>query len=399
MNSYNQETRLYYTRGKAAPSKTKVIAKPSPIQDKKKLASLIITLSMIAGILSMNTKSEGANSLPHREYPITSQGYDVEISAKPKLVDFKSIRTQTSKGKMGAEYGRLLGLPVESAEAIDVPKVANVNWEKSISHLWDLKLGRRNVSDSARANASKVVSDYANKPKDLKTISQFVKQVDRSAVEMHAQIDFKALCSAVNVEHCSSLVRLTKRIRGRNLVSYGMTELFPSDNGEFNYIALDTILRNAGETYLDAVPAGYDRLLSKGFYQFTSFAIRRDDSGRMGGVTIVDTYAGKKLGDSVIGLDYKDAHKAAYAMAVYNLAQVMRTMSARDADTLATKCDIAQVTEAIAIAHHLPADAWVATRTWVSHGCSKPIQSYLTKALVIYADKTASNYKALSAHI
>lgn len=319
----------------------------------------------------------------------------------PTKVDFSYVggRSQNHGKLIGAPYGRLIGIYGSKSRPAFLPESHTVVWSDTLLDQWNQKLRRPDVSPATRKWASSIVANYKNSPRDTKSIKTYVSQVDSAARQMHNSINYGQLCSKLKVSNCTALYKTMGRIDGRSLTAFGMTELFPSDKGEFNYVMMDTILRNAGENYIQSLPSMGDNLLSTGVYQWTSYAIRRDDSGKLGGVTIIDNFAGRHLSGSVVHLKQRDNHKATFAMATYNIAMAMRGMSDTDANRLANVCSSSGLNQAIAVSHHMPAPAWEGIRKWVKSGCSKPIQSFLNPHLKIYAQKTSANYNAIIEHI
>lgn len=358
-------------------------------------ALTVLTLvSVFSGDSANGAVSEGSV-----EKPSVQKTYDPKLlGSYTTTVDFQYMTHGNTQRKISAPYGALIGVRSSKDNPAFIPITQKVNWGNTLKRMWVAKLDRPDVSGATRTWADRIVMRYKNKVRDVKTIDTFVDQVDLAAREMDARINYNAMCSSLRISQCQSLQMTMDRIGGRNLVAYGMTELFPGQNGDFNYQSLDLILRNAGENYLDAIPAGGDDLLSKGLYQFTSLAIRRDDSKKIGGVTFVDNFAGMKLSGSVVHLKMRDSHKAAFAFATYNIANTMRGMNEVDAHRLATTCPISDVTELIAVSHHQPSRSWSAGRRWVHEGCNKPLRMYLNSHLTEYATKTAANYRALMSH-
>ena len=310
-------------------------------------------------------------------------------------VDFNFVSKGKRPVRMGAGNSALIGIRYDKSKNGLIPAKAKINWAKALKVQWKHKLARPDVSPATRKWADKIVAKYENAPRDTKTAKAFIVQIDIAAKQMHRAIDYGKMCHDLKIDNCTAYYQVMGRIKGVNLAAYGMTELFPSHNGDLNYAMLDTILKSAGENYLDSIPAGGDSLLSKGFYQMTSLAIRRDSSGLLGGVTFIDNYAGMKLPGSVVRLKLSDTHKAAFALAAYNIAFIFRGMSDKDAYIFTHKCSIKGLTQLIAIGHHQPRGGVIAGKKWVHDGCIRPIQYYLNPHLKEYAFKTETNFNAI----
>ena len=77
---------------------------------------------------------------------------------------------------------------------------------------------------------------------------------------------------------------------------------------------------------------------------------------------------------------------------------MMRGMNEKDANTLASKCSMSDLTQFIAVSHHMPSKGVQAGRTWVHAGCVHPYKTYVGGALREYAEKTEVNYNYIVSH-
>jgi hypothetical protein len=360
--------------------------------------AIVLLLSMIF-LFEGDHKAKGAVGFhlnptqKHEQEPVNPK----LLGNYTMLVDMSSIRGSTKhpSKKIGHAYAHLAGIKPVGLRPSFVPQSHQINWAVTLAEAWDRKLARPNVSPAARKWAGKIVAKYSDSKRDTKSAEQYIAQVDNIVKQTHNEINYGALCTTFKITECTALYTTMGRIRGRSIAAYGLSENFPSDDGQFNYRMFDMILQNAGENYLHSIPSQGDDLLSTGLFQFTSLAIRRDNSGKLGGANIVDNFAGRRLPGSVVRLSTRQAHKAAFELATYNIAMTMRGLNHVEADRLAHKCPVSGLTEVIAIGHHQPAPTWVAARRWVKSGCNKPLQSFLNPHLKIYAHKSASNYTAL----
>ena len=366
----------------------------------KHLRAISLACLLVISLVLMFTgggKASGAVEF-YNDSPVSKKPIDPKLLGDYTMVvdmsDISSAGTREHK-RIGSQYAYLAGIKPVGRLPTFIPKTHKTNWSVILGNMWDNKLSRPNVSPASRAWATRIVMRYADNKRDTKSAIAYVSQVDTAVHQMNDRINYTALCSKLNIRECDNLQKTMSRVRGQNIAAYGMTELFPSTDGEFNYKMMDMILKNAGENYLHAIPSQGDDLLSTGIYQFTSYAIRRDDSGKLGAVNFVDNFAGRRLSGSVAHLKQRDAHRAAFAFATYNIAMVFRGLNHADADRLATKCSVDGLTQAIAVAHHMPGPAYESTRRWVRSGCSKSIQSFLGPHLKMYAQKTETNLHAI----
>lgn len=309
--------------------------------------------------------------------------------------DVKVDFTNMKNAEVGALVGGYLGFRGK------LPNSTEIDFASSLNKLWARKLRIKNVSPATQKTAASIVSRYANNPKDTKGIREFVATIDSVAVQAHSGIDFPQLCKKVKVDKnkCAMYSIVAGRLRGNNIAAYGMTELFPSKSGSFNYVLLDTVLRNAGENYLQSIPALGDKYLSFGFYQFTSFAVRQD-AEHTEGANVVANASKYSIPGSVSALEGRMHHRAAYYFATYNLGRLIHRLNNTEANTLLSgACTTSQLTQFVAVAHHNPKHALRNAEKWIHEGCKKPLQSYLGPRLVAYAAKTAVNLKVLNERI
>jgi len=396
---------------------TKMILKRNPNQLPKKLERLkyevrtqpIMTALTIAAFAFALSKcaSPDAEALPVVQTIDATAMEQTVIVPSPLANGPKGHETAEvdfsymAKGsKIGPMMGAYFGIPSSKDRPAFVPESATVNWADNVQSLWNKKLKFKNVTPSTVKNAHIIVDRYASSARDTKTLREFVSQVDVVVDETHASINYTTLCKSMKIadNKCTAFKQTMGRVQGKHIVAYGMTEIFPAHNGEYNIIALDTLLRNAGENYIDSIPALGDKLLSKGMYQFTSYAVRRDDH-LVGGANFVDNHAGMKLPGSVLYLTGKNNHKAAFEFATYNIGMLVRKLDDKGVKTLATRCSMEQLDEYIATAHHMPAKAVKNAVRWVNAGCTKSYRAYTGSHLGEYAKKTSLNYTALSSFL
>lgn len=271
-----------------------------------------------------------------------------------------------------------------------LPATADIDYGASLEAMWTKKLNRSSVSGATLKNGMKIVDRYRLGDPGLTNTDGFIAQSQGAINAGYNAIDWDGYCNYKRLrEHqCEALQAVAGKLRGKNLIAYGMTELFPGMDGNFNKAALDTILQHGGAEYIQSIPAMYDQYLSFGFYQFTSFAIRHDTT--VEGASQVGLFSDKKLPGSVLNLKGETHHLAAYYFAIHNLATLAKRLDTADADRL-TKCPMLGVTQFIATAHHLPAPSVRAAKRWVGHCNTKPYTEYVSGSLKTYALKTKAN--------
>lgn len=309
-------------------------------------------------------------------------------------VDLSSLPAK----KLSDLYAKFLGIPNGP-----VPREASIDFEKNLAHLWAGKIERKDSSDSTQANVDQVLAYYrANKNK--MPLKEFVRLADKEVSLVKANIDWAKLCriERLNGERCQILLAISKGIVGKDIIAYGMTEIFPAADGALNVAFLDLLLRQAGAEYVDSLPAIHDGYLSFGFYQFTSFAVYDANDEKRGASIVNQAVRGSaRIPGSVISLRNGDHHRAAYMFAVHNIATLLRLANAKEVKNLgklhAKHQD--EIVQFIAISHHLPGPAIKGARHWMGSGMKTELQVSLRNPLREYAHKTQGNlaylYKSL----
>ena len=299
---------------------------------------------------------------------------------KKKVIDLHSIafRAHGSRRMVSDFYATNLGLPNVKG-GVPLPDQIEVSFDVNMAGFWQKKVTREDVSDSTLGKTPEILERYLKNPRGFTTLSTFVKDTDRVVQQAKQSLDWKRVCIRYKLskEKCAVLQEVTGLLQGKDFVAYGMTELLPND-GRFNVKYLDMLLRNAGTSYLMHFPAMHDNMLSLGLYQFTSFALRKDEE-ETEGASIVNGFVkegGLKIPDSVAYLVGNDHHVAAVYFAVHNLAKMLHRLDDKSIKSFAKRHKDFQdeMVMFIACAHHLPASAWKATASWIKSGMKSSLE-------------------------
>ena len=374
------------------------------------LGAIILT----AGVGTISTVMPASAEMPESEIMVNMDGEFVDASyivaraekhkstivPVAKMVDLSYLNDAKLGGMAGAYFGVVKRDANGNVKRL--PDHAQVDFVANLQGLWDRKLRIPGVSGATQKNAAFIVGRYAQSNPGYKGIKTFIGEADHNAFFAHNNINFTALCDKLklNPAQCVTLDQITGKIRGVQLVAYGMTEVMPTWNGDVNYLMLDTLLRNAGETYVNSIPALGDKLMSVGFYQFTSYAVY--DVERKEGASFVNQFVknkNAKIPGSVVALEGSDHHRAAFYFVTYNMARLMKKLNEKDTAMLASGiCSTSDLTQFMATAHHMPGRAISNAQSWIKGRCQKPIQAYMGSHLREYATKTKNNLEALEKH-
>lgn len=282
----------------------------------------------------------------------------------------------------------------------DLDNLSDDDLAFKLNALWDYKLKMGNLTPSAKKNAGAILGRFHKGPKTKMSHKQFINRANEQVSLVKKNLDYDGFCGymKLNDQKCKVLKKAANSLHGKEMVAYGMTELFPSFDGQRNLQTLDNVLQNAGIEYINSVPALGDPLLSVGMYQFTSYAVRHDANGTEGASNLNRFVKGPaKIPGSVLNLDSDAQHRAAFMFSVYNISRWIKTMDPKQLKTFSMsigkkESDIVQY---IATSHHMPAKTIKVGNAWLNDGTKKSFSEYLGKHLTVYAKKTKVNYEAL----
>lgn len=345
---------------------------------------VVVTAPAPAKIPERNERKEQADQIRAR----------ATENSQPIQVSLSSLRGR----KVADLYAKFLGI----SDGL-VPESAAIDFQKNLAHLWAGKIERIDSSSSTQENVSKILLYYQTN-KNRMSIKEFVALAGSEIVATKKSISWPRLCflERLTLDRCSILQAISKNIVGKDLVAYGMTEIFPAADGRLNVAFLDILLRQAGAEYVDSLPAIHDGYLSFGLYQFTSFAVYDTGTERRGASIPNQAVTGKaRIPGSMVALRNGDHHRAAYLFAIHNVATLLRLASDKEVKILRKFHGKHQdeMVQFIAIAHHLPGPAIKGARRWITHGMRKNLRVSLGKVLGQYATKTEENLLALYAAI
>ncbi len=279
------------------------------------------------------------------------------------------------------------------------PAKAQIDFEANLADLWERKSNHRKLTDSARAYTAQALVRY-QQSKTRMTVQQYVARAELEIDRVRKHIDWHGLCEQqrLNARRCEVLKAIATRISGKDLVAYGLTELMPSADGRFNVHYLDLLLKNAGVEFIESVPAISDGMLSLGFYQFTSHAVRHDET-TIAGASLINQHIAKpaKIPGSVAHLRGNDHHRAAFCFALYNLSGLLKKVSDTELKVLDAKRGEyhSQIVQYIAASHYLPKPAQRGMRYWLENGMRGDLRNSLRARVRMYAFKTDANLRAL----
>jgi hypothetical protein len=193
------------------------------------------------------------------------------------------------------------------------------------------------------------------------------------------------------------------------VTSYAMTELMPSDDGDFNVCFYDFLLSTAGKEFLAAIPSLGDLVESIGQYQGTHYAVRdtsadipnwSDTRIQREGASVPNAILPSDLGiPKDIGSIYKFGDHSVMALlyAVNIIAHTVSTLSKTHLEML-RDLDDETLVSFIAVSHNNPSGAARALDAHLrSVAIGHPVSFGECCSLKLrpYAKKTEANFSAL----
>ena len=153
------------------------------------------------------------------------------------------------------------------------------------------------------------------------------------------------------------LKKFSDMLDEKMLISYSMTELFPSE-GESNKDFLDLLLNTAGEKYLDYIPSIWDKRISFWPFQFTEDALL-EEGETINGASKTNLYLNseEKIPKRLLELNGLQHHTAAYLFALENIISLLKKDDKLVMDALSylsKKRNKADFIQLIALMHNYP---------------------------------------------
>jgi hypothetical protein len=324
---------------------------------------------------------------------------------------------------MGKLQGRKFGPALEVLTGVrgDVREKEYIDFPSLLKKMWSEKLRQMSeIGGDAIPVAEfqdQILASYEAKH-TTQTLSDFEQRIQEALndvriprIEMIRKIPAFAHLTDTQL---LLVKRLESLVTARSLLTYSITEIMPTSgsDSEVGVELYDFLLQNAGSEFFECIPALHDKYLSFGPYQFTRFAIG-DENHIHNGASVMnhDIWKDTQLPKYVGEMHGNQHHKAAYLLALYNIAHLVKNLGATPSKKLLDHFDSMPpetVLEYIATAHHLPTNAILAFKEYAHalttpqkdrvHGHTAPISfAHFCRVSGIgdYYDKTKSNSEAL----
>lgn len=281
-----------------------------------------------------------------------------------------------------------------------VPGEVTINFEEELDEMWKAKLNSF-PNKVAEQFYEEEVKSYDVLKSEKVSLEDYTFEAQEAINEINKNLDWDKLKKLKDLSKNEAVLlkKVISQINGKDLISYALTEIMPSKEGELNKDVLDFLLKNAGKEYVEMIPAMHDAMTSFGPYQFTSGAVY-DVLGTKEGASIINQALPeeKRIPGSVSLLEGIDHHKAAYLFAINNYANLINKLNSNQ-KKIFEKVGISQKADLVsymATAHHLPKYAIDSYKRYLGNSAKSPYEISCGKALKIYAKKTKANMNALN---
>lgn len=285
-----------------------------------------------------------------------------------------------------------------------LPATIQVDWQQRLERLWEAKRHRAHDNPVVRQTEPLILAEYASHDPGRMSIERYREIGQQEANRLWGQMDWHKVGESyfrgqngVNKRKLKLMRRIAENIGGKSLTAYAMTELLPSNDGQFNRNYLNFLLQNAGRRYVESIPAQYDRYTSFGPFQFTSFAVFHTPRGCFGASRMNQCLRQSAIPGSVMLLRENDHFRAGYLFALHNIAILVRRLNDQQLGTLEQvwQNNMVELAQFAATAHHLPEPAFDSAERWLDNWARTPYRFSCGSTLQAYAVKTLNNYRAL----
>ncbi|MFP4424212.1 MAG: hypothetical protein ACLFP2_03180 [Candidatus Woesearchaeota archaeon] len=344
---------------------------------------------------------------------LSRHAYDSHLQIHPTILDSLDIpaKEETDMGDLtGVRFANLFS---DYTGIIGkVPANADIDFTHQLDSMWKKKLkgnpGLKNFYE-------KRISSYDHKEAEKMPFQEYLDTIDKVIEETYHNIDWETVRKHKPIRHLPSeeglkaipldtertelLKEMAGAISSKDMLSYAMTELMPSYDGEKNRAVLEMLVEEAGPEFINRIPSLGDNLLSFGPYQLTYHVI--GESGRYDatGASIISKALPEEMQipKDLIEIQGNDHHKAAYLLAINNIADALRKVDSKHIKMLNDnwKGNMENIAKYIAIANHYPTYAHRTFRFWIENNATYDINVSCSKRLLPYVRKTHENREAL----
>lgn len=157
----------------------------------------------------------------------------------------------------------------------------DIDFKFALSELWNRKNRRPNVDGRFSSEAERMINSYDAKSSNKTDFTTYKANVREELESILGDLNsngffkkhFDEEKNAGHPERQRFLENYMSNINEKTVMSYYLTELFPDANPALNAVFFNKLLKEAGEDFINKIPALADDLLSFGPAQLTSHVI------------------------------------------------------------------------------------------------------------------------------
>ncbi|MFO7710245.1 MAG: hypothetical protein R6V53_00605 [Candidatus Woesearchaeota archaeon] len=375
---------------------------------KKAIASALLIVAL--------TPYATQNRIPEpniENIPLSRYSSDSHLPIHPTILDSLDIpvKKQLDMGELaGVQFANLFS--DYTGITGKVPFNTSIDFTKQLNSMWKKKL---NSTPELKGFYEEKIASYDHKETEKMTFPEYLDSIDNIIEETYQNIDWETVRRHKPIGHIPSevglkaipldpertglLKEMAGAISAKDMISYAMTELMPSYDGKKNRAVLEILVEEAGPEFINCIPSLGDDILSFGPYQLTEHVI--GESGRYDatGASIISKALPEEMQipTELEDIQGDDHHKAAYLLAINNIADALRKVDSGQIRHLNDnwKENLGNIAKYIAIANHHPKDAHRTFRLWIENKAAYDINVSCSDRLLPYVRKTHENREAL----
>ena len=285
------------------------------------------------------------------------KGYRENIDGTEKFEVPENLQGKKYTNLHSLYLGKPIGTTIifEDSFSRDKNKAMDALWHKKFET--EMTNGDRARLEDFFNRAVKKTNFNDVKPSNLEQYENNIKNILK---KKKAAMDRERL-GAERLNGDSKKLKLLKKFSDmldeKMLISYSMTELFPSE-GESSKDFLDLLLNTAGEKYLDYIPSIWDKRISFWPFQLTEDALL-EEGETINGASKTNLYLNseEKIPKRLLELEGLQHHTAAYLFALENIISLLKKDDKLLMDALSylsKKRNKADFIQLIALMHNYP---------------------------------------------
>ena len=293
--------------------------------------------------------------------------------------------------------------------------MAAIDFSRQLALMWQKKVkdspGNTVVPDLSK----RAVHEYVDGEKNRKgvTLEKYLSGADSQIADVWKNLDWNKLSDIRGLSQAQLDVAraIASAVNSKHMTAYSLTELMPSDQGLLNKEMLIFLLQNAGQEYLERLPALNDPInhpkASFGPYQLSEFSVfdapGANTEQNLRGASVVNRAMRKgKIPGSVSKVSGQEHHKAAFMFAAYNLTRLVKYISPKEFEVLRKQWQsrpadpnrINNMLQFLGAVHHNEYALQSAQR-WLDSGAKKDFFLSCAPIDMEYAKRTKINLAAL----